>query len=684
MSQNLNNTVTELPATPIFDQLAPEDQALALKMLSEIAAGNSSSYNQLLDVDYRERPVTPEEFISNPRYLGQIGERLYPSWKKDFLHIYNNPMIYHIILTGAIGIGKDFFTEVLLMMELYKIACLKDPHKFFDLAPNTDIVVSLVSVTKTQTKNVLFNQLKSMIDSSEWFCENFRRNKDKNDIIEFMSPADDGSGKLGKIRVMYGAPTNSSVIGENVITAVMDEANFMQVIEKSKKIRGLNKEFNQAQMVYDNLIRRMKSRYLSKGKLAGKIILLSSRQYPDDFVEVKIHELKDDPCVHISAYSLYEMKPQRYSQDKFFHVLVGNKQITSKILLDEAMLDTLNEMEKECTIEKVPEDFLNDFKTDLDGSIRDISGKPTLTVSSYVKQRDRVYLAIKIEVVNMLVGNIETTTFEDGDILDINKISECKTKHLPHAIHLDLSTSSKTENSTGFAMCHVSALKEVTHSVKMKDPLEGVKIVTVTEMLPVYRADIILQIRPPDNEELRLSLVRQLIHDLREYGFNIAIITADQYQSKDTLQIMEDNGFETAHLSVDTSFDPYDNLKFAIYEDRFEFDGNSIFINEFIHLEENEKTHKIDHRHGFSKDCSDAVAGACWSLSQRKLWDDGGLLVPTKGTMQADEKNPANKQESCENYEKEFTKNHLSANIDGSKKEEELTLEQIILSRRGA
>jgi len=686
----------------VFNQLSQKEQELVLRMLAEMADGKTDLYSQLLDVDYRERPVMPEKFLEDPRYLGKIGEHLYPLWKRDFLKIYNNPMIYHVILTGAIGIGKDFFTEILLMMELYKIACLKDPHKFFNLAPNTDIVISLISITKSQTKAVLFNQLKSMIDCSDWFTENFPRNKDKNDVIEFLSPADDGTGKYGKIRVMYGAPTNSSVIGENVITAVMDEANFMQVIEKSKKIRGVNKEFNQAQMVYDNLIRRMKSRYLEKGKLAGKIILLSSRQYPDDFVEVKINELKDDPCVAICAYSLYEMKPWRYSATDFFYVLVGNKQVSSRLLTKDDILshltedergafdvqnitidyirsNILNENENECEIERVPVDFYKDFKTDLDGSIRDIAGKATLTVSSYLKQRDRLYLCFKQEVVNMLVGGIESTTFEDGEILNADIIAQIPTKHLPHAIHLDLSTSSKTENYTGFAMSHVAALKEVTHSIKKVNVVEGDRIVTVTEMLPVFHTDIMLQIRPPENEELRLSLVRQLIHDLREYGFNIAIVTADQYQSKDTLQILADNGFETAHLSVDTSYEPYDNLKFAIYEGRFETYSHSIFIDEMLHLEDDAKKKKIEHRSGWSKDLSDAVAGSCWSLAKMQLWDDGGQLIPTKGLMQTSV-GTISKEESCEKFEKEFTANHLSDTIDKDKKE--TTLEEIMLFRK--
>lgn len=634
----------------------------------------------LYAMDYREVPVSPEQFLTEMRYFGAVGKHLFPLWKRDFIEIYSNPKIYHLILTGAIGIGKDFFTELCLGYELYKIACLKNPHEFFNLAPNTDIVISLISITKTQTKNVLFNQLKAMIDGSPWFCEKFSRNKDKNDIMEFASPMDTG-GKYGKIRIMYGAPNNASVIGENVITAVMDEANFMAVIEKSKKVRGINKQFNQAQMVYDNLVRRMKSRYLKQGKLAGKIILLSSRQYPDDFVEKKIEELKDDPCVKVCAYSLYQMKPKSYSQTEFFWVLIGNRQVSSRILLSIDEVEDLAENEKACKIEQVPIDFLEDFKRDLDGSIRDTCGQATLTVSGFLKHRDKLFECVFAQLINPFLEDIITTDFMNGAVIDIDKLGNILNKHIPRAIHLDLSTSG---DATGFAMCHVCGMKEVTHTVLVKDPIGGDLTQKVTESLPVYRTDAMLQITPPENGEIKLSLVRQLIHDLREYGFNIAIVTADQYQSKDTLQILADNGFETAALSVDTSREPYDNLKFAIYEGRFECYQHEIFLDEMTHLEEDQKKKKIDHKINGSKDLSDAVAGACWSLTKLQLWDDGGELTPTQGYSKVPDTPTVGrtKEENCAIFTEQFTKENVYDKI--IKDENTISFEQLLLGGKGA
>lgn len=644
-----------------------------------VKSEKGSKLDALYKADYRQIPATPEEFVNLEEYALHAGKELYPIWRQEFIDIYNNSNIYHIVLTGAIGIGKDYFTELLLAYELHKIACLRDPHAYFGIAQHTDIVISLISITKAQTKNVLFNQLKTLMDGSPWFDKHFPRNKDKNDTIEFYSPADDGTGRYGRIRVMYGAPNNASVIGENVITAAMDEANFMEVIEKSKKVRGINKQFNQAQIVYDNILRRMKSRYLMQGKMAGKLILLSSRQYPDDFVEKKIAEYKDDKNVKICAYSLYGMKPWRYSQTEFFWVLIGNKQVTSRIMLDEAELDNLNDQERECKIEKVPIDFLADFKRDLDGSVRDICGEATLTVSSFLKQRSKLFSCIRKDLINLCIGNICTTDFTEGAVLDEDKIEFIKNKHIPRAIHLDLSTSG---DPTGFAMCHVSGLREVEHNVLIKDVLAGDRIQKVTEMLPVFRTDLMLEITPPENSEIKLSLVRQLIHDLREYGFNIAIVTADQYQSQDTLQILSDNGFETADLSVDRSRKPYDNLKFAVYEDRFECYDNDIFIDEMIHLEDDIKKKKIDHKIGGKKDLADAVAGACWSLAELQLWDDLGTLTPSKGYSEEPKKDRVTEgnsaEESCEIFVNEFTNDVLSGKIN---KEPTLTFEEMLIKR---
>lgn len=643
--------------------LTETERKYAMEALQSISEGKNA-LSALYALDYRQTPPTPEEFMNDPELGGLIGKDIYPEWRKNFIHLYQNPNIYYIISTGAIGIGKDFFTEFCVFYELCKIGCLRNPHEFYRRAINTDIVISVISITKTQTKNVFFNQLKSMIDTSPWFAKNFVRNKEKNDIIEFFSPADDNSGKMGKIRVMYGAPNNASVIGENVLIAIIDEANFMQIVAKSKRERGVNKDFDQAKKVHDNLIRRMKSRFLQDGKIAGKLFLLSSRQYPDDFVEKKIEERKNDPNTAIFQYAIYDIKPWDYYKmtPPTFNVLIGNAAYPSKIMADG------EEAPPDLRVEKVPMELYDDYLRDLDGAIRDFSGIATLNIQTFLKQYDKLYLCINNEIPNIFTSHI--TNFEDGEHF-IYRVIDRIDKTAPRAIHLDLSSS---ECSTGFAMVHCCGMIEIHKSQRMVDEEGVVTMAKAVEQVPVYRADIILEIKAPPQKEIVYANVRQLIMELRELGYNIAGISADRYQSKDTLQILADNGFETFYLSVDTSLEPYYNLKQAIYDGRFEFAHQEKFEDEMVNLEEDTKRKKIEKRQGKSKDLSDAVAGACWTLTQNSLQGSSNI-EPTLGLVSRMNRE-ASPEQDCADFESEFLDTVMGISPDDDTPIEQLLTEK--------
>ena len=87
---------------------------------------------------------------------------------------------------------------------------------------------------------------------------------------------------------------SSGVIGYNVFGAVMDEVNFMAVVENSKSV-ATGGYFDQADTLYKSLIRRMKSRFMKRGKLPGILLQISSSRYPEDFTERRLAESADDP-----------------------------------------------------------------------------------------------------------------------------------------------------------------------------------------------------------------------------------------------------------------------------------------------------------------------------------------------------------------------------------------------------
>ena len=91
------------------------------------------------------------------------------------------------------------------------------------------------------------------------------------------------------IRVVTGGSDSDSVLGEAIIAAGLDEVNFMNVVQKSKKAEagtGRPGVYDQARNVYDTITRRREGRFMYQGPQIGCILCSSSTRYVDDFTDI--------------------------------------------------------------------------------------------------------------------------------------------------------------------------------------------------------------------------------------------------------------------------------------------------------------------------------------------------------------------------------------------------------------
>jgi hypothetical protein len=167
-------------------------------------------------------------------------------------------------------------------------------------------------------------------------------------------------------------------------------------------------------------------------------------------------------------------------------------------------------------------------------------------------------------------------------------------------VHVDLAT---THDSTGIAMCH-----------------EEGKYLKYGKYIPKLQFDLIYEMNPKDYQgEIQLHHIRKFLINLRdEYGFNITNISYDSWQSKDSMQLLNMEGFITSNISCDLSPAPHQSLKEAINlthpeEDLWVIDyyHHERFFQELEQLIDNEKGIP-DHPKNGSKDIADAVAGCVW------------------------------------------------------------------------
>jgi hypothetical protein len=276
----LPQNVLELVAN-LAKKLDPTEQKLLLELV-ELSKGDPVKLLGLLDqlnkVEWERTPVDMETFLLHPAYLNLKGE-LFPQLVDDLVECFDGNY-FEAVLAGAIGWGKSTFAECGLARMVYEASCLRDPQKTFGLMQGSKIAFINASVNLRSSENIVFHGLKAKLSKSEYFREEFPFDASLKKEMRFPK----------NLWIAPVAGSESGTIGFNVLGGVLDEVNFWNLVEHSNQARG--EKFDQARVVYDMLIRRIKSRYNQAGKLPGMLLQVSSSKYPDDFTEQRIEEVQ--------------------------------------------------------------------------------------------------------------------------------------------------------------------------------------------------------------------------------------------------------------------------------------------------------------------------------------------------------------------------------------------------------
>ena len=164
-----------------MNELTEKEQQEVLKILKEMSNGDASTYNSLLKEDYEEIPVDIDTFLHDPKYLGKglINEEkkftVFPYWIKVLKDIFPDPLkpakYNTLALTGAIGLGKSFEAVLVMLYELYRMLCLKNPYTYYGLQPIDKITFAMMNITLDASKGVAWDKMQQLLQTSEWFME---------------------------------------------------------------------------------------------------------------------------------------------------------------------------------------------------------------------------------------------------------------------------------------------------------------------------------------------------------------------------------------------------------------------------------------------------------------------------------------------------------------------------------
>ncbi|MCH7498889.1 MAG: hypothetical protein IH886_02595 [Nitrospinae bacterium] len=541
---------------------------------------------------YVREIVTIRQFIEWKEYL-DAKDVIYPEIMKCLEEL-NSGQYSEAVLTGSIGSGKSTVAVYTIAYQLYLLSCLKSPQQEFGLDPSSEIVLIFQNLNEKKAKDVDFARFKALIERSPYFQKHFPFNKDTKSELNFPN------------RIIARPVTGqvSGAIGENVIGGIIDEVNFMEVVDKSKQ-SAEGGTYNQAEVLYNSLARRRESRFFKGGKLPGILCIVSSKRYPGEFTDKKIEEAQKDPSIYVYDKRVWEVKPKGTFSDATFKVFKGNMARNPRILEDNEKIS----LEDQHLILDIPVDFKKQFELDIMDALRDIGG---------ISLRSTQPFLIDVERVKQCFGT-------HPSILSLNSVDFSKQKlrffgidkipnpNLSRFIHADLSLN---KDHTGLVMGHVS------HFTQM-DREDG-----YTEMLPVIHIDFVLDIIPPPGGEIDFSKIRKLIYMLRDSGTNIRWVSFDSYQSADMIQQLRQKRFKSGVQSMDKTPQPYIFLKNALKDQRVKIPNHNKLYDELISLEWDEKKGKVDHRPQKSKDLADCLAGVVYGLiRQRGVWFEHDVPV---------------------------------------------------------
>lgn len=571
-----------------LNNLSPQEREYALKVLGEYANGSNKLLNELKYAEYSEIPVDIETFLTDDRYLGQAWKdaggnlKLYDFWMERMKELFPNNIdtAYNTLLeSGARGAGKsEIACGCVGTYLMYRVMCMKNPLEFFHLKPTEKICFAFLNIKLELAEEIAASKFQKTIQMSPWFMA-------KGKITSYhgkpwWNPPD-------PIQIIIGSQPDH-VIGLPIFYAFADEISFI-------RNQDIDKQKEKAKDLISTCVGGMYTRFIHNGKNPTMLVVASSKRSEQSFMEEYIKTLsKSSPeTTMIVDKPVWEVKPKGTYSDQIFYVGIGNKFLENLVIPFEDY-DKLNlYRDRGYRIIEVPIDFKGKFLEDLDRGLCDFAGISTTSTNKYMSGQ------IVAECINetyknpfssdiLEIGNGKEDTAQYSDFFRIENVPK-ELLYKPLYIHLDMSLSG---DMTGIAGTWIIGKKVSTDNNQAKDLK--------------FRLAFSVSIKAPKGRQISFEKNRNFIRWLKQQGFKIKGITCDTYQSADLLQQLSAEGFECEILSVDRVQNnvcyPYQYLRSAIYEQRFEMYRSERLFDEFIDIERDLGTGKIDHSSCFTGD----------------------------------------------------------------------------------
>lgn len=492
---------------------------------------------------------------------------------------------------------------ICLAYYLHIVLCLRDPHKYFGLADQKNLVFAILNITtKAMAYKNAWGTVHRMLLNSPWFMARGVKSEGKRP---------EWTCTTKPVELIFGRNADD-LIGLDILFAFMDEISFYRNASIESQIKA-------ATDVYNAAWERMKSRFVKFGGIFdGLMVLASSKRTDQSFLESfikKILESQDSRRVLVIDKPRWEVLPPESYCGKRFPVAVGDKFRPSQIIREDQVQEFTEAGYK---IYWPPIENYGEFERDMNNALTNIAGVSVGQISSFLRG-DLVTSCIDKGLNNPFKKSIIYSGFKDTtqyyEYFDTSVLTQ-EDYTLPLFVHLDASLGRDGNSIVGVLADY--AINQKDTSGNYQQELH-------------YRELFKIKVRAPQGTETGLDKNTKFILWLSQ-RFNLQAISHDQFQSKSLHQDLLRKGINVVQQSVDAVKDGinpvYAVFKDVLYEKRVSLLDDEDQLNELVSLEKYENG-KIDKPQGGSDDVAQCLAGAVYlaSLAKEEMLASGVVLL---------------------------------------------------------
>lgn len=546
-------------------------------------AGFDDFLSVLDESEFEEIPVDIDTFVSDPRFLGKLKFRLSPLqrecvlmesqiFRRETLESFLSPedaqkrwaqTKNEIILKLGKGSGKDWMSAVAVAYVVYQLLCLRDPAEYYGNAAGDQIAIINIAINAKQAEKVFFTNIKRMFTTAEWFQGKYDAKPDGN-------PAQSGEFNFIKgVSVYSGHSEREAWEGYNVFMVILDEiAGFA--------LESVSPTGKTAAAIYDMYRGSVVSRFAE----FGKYVSLSFPRYKGDFITQKYDEV-------IAAKQVVARKETMKIDPELPDGIEGNEIV---IEWDEDHIDAYK-YRKTYALCRPPWDinpiknldmYVSEFAANYVDALSRFACMPPEAIDAFFKDRNKIEDAF---------SQPNGVNNEDGTFYwDLKPHPEVQ-----YFVHVDLA---QKHDRCAVALAHVEKW--------VRPQMAGVEM----DIAPVVKVDLVRYWEPTKQQEVNFQEVQDFIISLRTFGFNLRLVTFDQWRSEDMRKYLSNIGIKTDLLSIKT--EQYVDFAVVMNNGRLIGPKETKLQEELLGLRLFPNG-KIDHPRQGYKDLSDATCGAIFN-----------------------------------------------------------------------